>query len=72
MTIIFTFTMDMTTVYKTEKRTGMSDKLVDGYCLQLNMVDGKIYANMAQDESVIEIEPESGDITEIRKAVWNI
>lgn len=54
-------------VYKTEKRSGMSDKLVDGYCLQFNMADGKIYANMAQNESVIEIEPESGDITEIRK-----
>lgn len=54
-------------VYKTEKQTGISDKLVDGYCLQLNMVDGKIYANMAQDEAIIEIEPESGKITEIRK-----
>lgn len=31
------------------------------------MVDGKIYANMAQDESVIEIDLESGEVTEIRK-----
>lgn len=54
-------------VYKTDKKTGMSDKLADGYCLQLNMVDGKIYANMAQDDSVIEIDPESGETVEIRK-----
>lgn len=53
-------------VYKTEKKTGISDKLVDGYCLQLNMVDGKIYANMAQNDTVIEIEPKSGEIAEIR------
>nr|WP_300816007.1 DUF5050 domain-containing protein [uncultured Acetatifactor sp.] len=54
-------------VYRTDRKTGVSDKLVDGYCLQLNMVDGKIYANMAQDESIVEIEPESGQVTEIRK-----
>ncbi len=54
-------------VYRTDRKTGISDKLVDGYCLQLNLVDGKIYANNAQEESVIEIDPESGQVTEIRK-----
>lgn len=54
-------------VYRTDKQTGMSDKLVDGYCLQLNMVDGKLYANMAQEESIVEIDPESGQVTELRK-----
>ena len=54
-------------VYRTDRQTGISDKLVDGYCLQLNLVDGKIYANNAQEESIIEIDPESGQVTEIRK-----
>lgn len=54
-------------VYKTEKKTGISDKIADGYCLQLNMVDGKIYANNAQDEVIVEINPESGETVEIRK-----
>lgn len=60
-------------VYRTDRETGMSDRLVDGYCLQLNMVDGKLYANMGQDGSILEIEPESGQVTEIRKgAVENL
>lgn len=54
-------------VYRTDRKTGMSDKLVDGYCLQLNLVDGKIYANNAQEDSIVEIDPESGQVTEIRK-----
>lgn len=54
-------------VYKTNKKTGISDRLVDGYCLQLNMVDGKIYANMIQEDAIIEIDPESGETNEIRK-----
>lgn len=54
-------------VYRTEKKTEVSDKIADGYCLQLNMVDGKIYANNAQDEIIVEINPESGEKAEIRK-----
>lgn len=54
-------------VYRTEKQTGISDKLVNGYCIQLNMIDGKIYANMVQDGAIIEIDSESGEVTEIRK-----
>ena len=54
-------------VYRTEKKTGVSDKIADGYCLQLNMVDGKIYANNAQDEVIVEINPESGETAETRK-----
>lgn len=54
-------------VYRTDKKTGISDRLVDGYCLQLNMVDGKIYANMIQEDAIIEIDPESGETNEIRK-----
>lgn len=54
-------------VYKTEKKTGVSDRIADGYCLQLNLVDGMIYANHAQDSAIVEIDTESGEVNKIRE-----
>lgn len=54
-------------VYKTEKKTGVSDKIADGYCLQLNIVDGMIYGNHAQDSAIVEIDIESEEVNEIRE-----
>ena len=47
-------------LYRTEKATGLSDKLFDGYGIEMNMADGKIYANNKEAGAIVEIDKTTG------------
>ena len=52
-------------VYRTDKETGASKKVADGYCVHLNMTEQKLYGNRADIGAIVEIDMESGEETTI-------